>query len=428
MPVMTRSCGRKEVRRRIEDATPRSRRTTVKRKKDVSDEETEKPARKKPNTSARMKKSAETPSEKNDKKLMKSKIPTRCAIQKPSTKIIIEDCTTEEKDDILTTDEDNTINSPQHETPGYKTPVAARTRSFSALKRSYQAKRLLRNMNKDCTPSHGAISLGGEGETPESKEDKIAKDKPSQVGDIDSSTCDSESNDIEMKEGHEKHIVDSREKTNEEFYKTKFHDLLLHVKNMQESFNNAQTNASKNIKAYDAFLKELEDSLVKEKAKTTTIEEELQNTKDELMVAQKELKQANNQPIVSSQEMSIQTESSNTAEPGQDASNASLQQITKFYAMLSGISLSHNEDSVDLFESYHCVYKPKGSKGKAMQFCLTYDKEMEEVEFSPINAQSPTSGEFLQKMPKYLRENIYFTTDQAPCFLSRLIQTSQKLH
>lgn len=46
MPVVTRSCGRQGVRRRMEDPTPRRPRTTIKRKKIQSDEETEKPAKK----------------------------------------------------------------------------------------------------------------------------------------------------------------------------------------------------------------------------------------------------------------------------------------------------------------------------------------------------------------------------------------------
>jgi hypothetical protein len=47
MPVVTRSCGRNEPRRRIEDPTPaRTCRTAAKRRKDVSDEESEKPPKK----------------------------------------------------------------------------------------------------------------------------------------------------------------------------------------------------------------------------------------------------------------------------------------------------------------------------------------------------------------------------------------------
>lgn len=47
MPVVTRSCGRLGVRRRIEDPTPqRPAYTTIKRKKNQSDEETDKPAKK----------------------------------------------------------------------------------------------------------------------------------------------------------------------------------------------------------------------------------------------------------------------------------------------------------------------------------------------------------------------------------------------
>jgi len=60
-----------------------------------------------------------------------------------------------------------------------------------------------------------------------------------------------------------------------------------------------------------------------------------------------------------------------------------------------------------------------------MQFRLVYDKEIDEVEFSPL-IQSPSSSEFQQKLPRYLRENIYFSTDQATSFLLRLMQTIHK--
>jgi hypothetical protein len=59
-----------------------------------------------------------------------------------------------------------------------------------------------------------------------------------------------------------------------------------------------------------------------------------------------------------------------------------------------------------------------------MQFRLTYDKEFEEIEYSP-NFQSPDKGD-LQTVPGFFKENMYFNPDQAHSFLARLIKAIKK--
>lgn len=59
-----------------------------------------------------------------------------------------------------------------------------------------------------------------------------------------------------------------------------------------------------------------------------------------------------------------------------------------------------------------------------MQFRLTHDKEFEEYEYSP-SFQTPKREEFLNKIPRYLKENMYFNSDQAQSFLSSLIKAVQ---
>lgn len=75
-----------------------------------------------------------------------SRIPRKCTAKKVSRK----DDVSPPKELIHTTPiaDNSPPNSPTSETPNNATPVAARTRSFSALKRSYIAKKSQRNKSK----------------------------------------------------------------------------------------------------------------------------------------------------------------------------------------------------------------------------------------------------------------------------------------
>ena len=59
-----------------------------------------------------------------------------------------------------------------------------------------------------------------------------------------------------------------------------------------------------------------------------------------------------------------------------------------------------------------------------LQFRLTHDKEFDEIEYSP-NPHSPGAEDVVLSLPKYLQENIFFGTDQAPRFLAKLLKTTE---
>lgn len=84
------------------------------------------------------------------------------------------------------------------------TPVAARTRSFSALKRSYRAKKAQRNANNNCTVVHHnmSISEGTAGRNDANRTPEATSvNEPSQ--DVVSSSCGSVDKDVEMTEEQE---------------------------------------------------------------------------------------------------------------------------------------------------------------------------------------------------------------------------------
>ncbi|XP_031566734.1 uncharacterized protein LOC116301757 [Actinia tenebrosa] len=326
----------------------------------------------------------------------------------------------------------------EQQTP-YKSPVASRTRSFSALRRSYMRKKQNKEADKSNDMDMSSTSTSTESNVVENAGENFLQERekeveiPYQVKEIDSSTCNEGNS---MKEGPDDHHVNSNnEDKNDQYYKNKFHEMVQNLKQMQEQFSQAHQNTHKNITAYDAFIKELRTSLEQEKRKNATIEEELREIKERLLMTSNEIElaktneqQHNNRSISTAcipQEPSQSEESSQLSEVEdlEKTETSTLLAMIKFYAGLTGITLSADipPSNSELIESFCCAYRPKGPTGHVMAFRLTHDKEFQEYEYSP-SFQTPKRGEFLHKIPGHLKETMYFNSDQAQSFLSSLIK------
>jgi hypothetical protein len=164
----------------------------------------------KANTNAKQQKpSSKSFCEKNNKGFKNSKIPRRCVTEKRPVKNVISN--NKEEDNVLLTADVNKAKSPEttnkkceaQETPA--TAVAARTRSYSALRRSYRQKQKRQNHDVDkkggkespqmSTSGDSAVFENVEGDSTEVKE--METDASFQINKGESSTSIGET---EMKE------------------------------------------------------------------------------------------------------------------------------------------------------------------------------------------------------------------------------------
>jgi len=318
-----------------------------------------------------------------------------------------------------------------------KTPagcIAARIRSYSALRRSQWKKKKNQELSVSdkesaMPPSNTRSPLGEVSFNPRTME-----------GDTDSDE------DILWKmsrrqSAQEKENVQDSNSDDEISYKSKYFTLMTAMKQLQNSFLRAQQNAERNVKASEKFVNELKSSLGIEKQKNSLLNEELKIKKGTVERLRSDLENVKAQlEYVKEEKVNIEKHDREQSEkekslhdetPGKnEATRPQLiedqKSVINFYSRLIGVSLSPDntcEDSSS-FQSFNCTFFPTASSTHSLQFRLTLDKEFDEIEYSP-NPQSPGSEDVLLNLPKYLQENIFFGADQAPRFLAKLLKTAE---
>jgi len=321
-----------------------------------------------------------------------------------------------------------------------KTPagcIAARIRSYSALRRSQRKKK-----SNDCSSdSNKENTCCSPAKTRSPLDETDCVPMSTEVENISDLSSENESDeDILWKMSRRQCNQEEDMLDDKSSYKNKYFTLMSAMKQLQNTFLKAQKNAERNVKAYDNFVSNLKSSLGMEKQKNTLLSEEvkikkgtverlrseLENTKEQLeyMKEEKVNKEKHDRERSEKQkDLDGQTLGKNEKELLQLIEDQ--KRVIKFYSQLTGITLSQENTCEDVcsFQSFNCTFFPGANTSHCLQFRLTHDKEFDEIEYSP-NPKSPGSEDVLLSLPNYLQENIFFGSDQAPKFLAKLLKTA----
>jgi len=325
-----------------------------------------------------------------------------------------------------------------------KTPagcIAARIRSYSALRRS-QWKKKTNNCSSDSNKENACCSPAKTMSPLEETGCGLLSTEMENNSDLSSENESDEDVLWKMSRRHcnEEEDMAHAKSDDKSSYKNKYFTLMSAMKQLQNTFLRAQKNTERNVKAYDNFVSNLKSSLSMEKQKNSLLSEEVKIKKGSVERLRSELENTKEQlEYIKEEKVNIEKHDRERCEKENDLAGQALgknekellqliehqKSVIKFYSQLTGITLSQENtcEDVSSFQSFNCTFFPAANTSHCLQFRLTQDKEFDEIEYSP-NPRSPGSEDVLLRLPNYLQENIFFNSDQAPKFLAKLLKTA----
>ncbi|XP_028405645.1 uncharacterized protein LOC114528221 isoform X2 [Dendronephthya gigantea] len=219
----------------------------------------------------------------------------------------------------------------------------------------------------------------------------------------------------------------------EEDYQRKYFQLLNTMNELQDKFLISQRNFEDLVKAREDFIEELKSQLESNHQEIASMHQELETRNDKIAEFEKERKTYEDkvqnldkkveEMKMKGNEREVKDRVLNEGAEELQRTLGKQQEVLEFYKLLTSVTVERvtedeNEERPRVYDRFRCSVKTMQTQ--ELQFLLTHDHEFAEVEYMPLDLDTVNST-----LPNYLKEQIFFESDQGPNFLCKLIKSFQ---